>query len=87
MNIFTYVIPFPTPYIKAVKLQGSVSTALQLIEVNHIPLQDIADVDVLAAYLLNMEPRDAALALVRPRLQVISTTTISLISLSFLQLA
>ncbi|KAH8553648.1 hypothetical protein BGW37DRAFT_486604 [Umbelopsis sp. PMI_123] len=63
MNIFTYVIPFPTPYIKAVKLQGSVSTALQLIEVNHIPLQDIADVDVLAAYLLNMEPRDAALAL------------------------
>ncbi|CAO3689295.1 unnamed protein product [Umbelopsis ramanniana] len=63
MNSSTYIITFPTPYIRAVKMQGSVSAAVKLIETNHIPAQDIADEEVLTAYLLKMKPKDAILEL------------------------
>jgi hypothetical protein len=46
-------------------MQGSVSAAVKLIETNHIPAQDIADEEVLTAYLLKMKPKDAILELVR----------------------
>jgi hypothetical protein len=65
MNSSTYIILFPTPYIRAVKMQDSLSAALKLIDANRIPLQDIADEEVLTAYLLKMKPKDAILELVR----------------------
>lgn len=65
MNSSTYSITFPTPYISAVKIQRSVSAAVELIETNHISAQDIADEEVLTAYLLKIKPKDAIIELVR----------------------
>ncbi|KAI9289916.1 hypothetical protein BC943DRAFT_2021 [Umbelopsis sp. AD052] len=63
MTLSTYTILFPTPYIKAVKMQDSLSVALKLIETNRIPIQDIADEEVLTAYLLKLKPKYAILEL------------------------
>lgn len=65
MNRPTYMIPFPSNYLRAVKEKAGVSAALKLIKANHIRVGDIRDEEVIAAYLPTLDPIDAVMALVR----------------------
>ncbi|CAO3674633.1 unnamed protein product [Umbelopsis vinacea] len=59
----TYMIPFPSNYLRAVKDNAGVPAALKLIKANHIRVDDITDEEVIAAYLPTLDPIDAVMAL------------------------